>query len=717
MSADQMAAESSPLSAAIALAALDSMAHGVCVWDREFRLAFFNKAYVRMYRIPDGGLKVGMSLVNVIGAGIATTLPGASPEDLAEDYRKRVLAGGTREEVIIERLKGDGRTFRMTSTPIADGAWVVLHEDVTETKSYIDALREREEEIVLQNARFDFAVSNMRQGLCMFDRDKKLVFWNNQYADMYGIPRDRIKRGDTLQRILQLREEAGNHAIGGNEAFVNNRLAVAGDDEPAAFVVKLEGGRAISILHQPLKDGGWVATHFDITEERRSEERIHHLARHDALTGLPNRVLFHEHVESLEERVAHGDTMAVLCVDLDHFKAANDTLGHAIGDAVLKEVAQRLVACTREGDVVARLGGDEFTVIHGPLRCAEDAALLADRIVKSVAEPFHVQGNHIAIGASVGIAVAPRDGRDGESLQKAADLACYRAKREGRGGFDFFEKGMDAPAREKRHLAVWLRSALAKNQLFIEYQPIVDLRTNAVSGVEALLRWRHPQRGLVPPAEFILVAEETGAIVPIGEWVLRQACRDAAAWPARIKVAVNLSPVQFKRRNNFTETVVSALADSGLPPERLELEITESVMLTKSEDILRTLHQLRRLGIRVCMDDFGTGYSSLSYLRAFPFDKIKIDRSFLKDSGVRSEGVAIIRAIVGLGKGLGMTLTAEGVETPDQLALVKRQGCTEAQGFLLGRPAPAAAVEMLFDRTQLHVGGSPREKPQTGAVA
>jgi diguanylate cyclase (GGDEF)-like protein len=674
------------------------MAHGVCVWDREFRLLFFNRAYLRMYRIRAGTIRAGMSLLEVITAGNGSNIPGRSPEELAEDYRQRVLQGGRREEVSFERLKGDGRTFRITSTPISGGAWVVVHEDITEIKSYIDALREREEEIILQNARFDFAVSNMRQGLCMFDRDRRIVFWNNQYADMYGIPRDSIKRGDLLERILQLREEAGNRAIGGNEAFVNNRLAVAGENEPAAFVVKLEGGRAISILHQPLKDGGWVATHFDITEERRSEERIHHLARHDALTGLPNRVLFHEHMETLEGRVAQGDTMAVLCVDLDHFKAANDTLGHAIGDEVLKEVAARLVACKGENDIVARLGGDEFTVLHGPLACADDAAALADRIVKAIARPFVVQGNQIVIGASVGIAVAPRDGRDGETLQKAADLACYRAKREGRGSFDFFEQGMDVPARERRQLEVWLRSALVKNQLTLEYQPIVDLRSNAVSGLEALLRWRHPQRGQIPPAEFIPVAEETGLIVPIGEWVLRQACRDAVNWPERIKVAVNLSAVQFKRRNNFAATVMSALNAAGLRPDRLELEITESIMLTKSEDVMRTLHELRRLGIRISMDDFGTGYSSLSYLRAFPFDKIKIDRSFLKDSGSRGDGVAIIRAIVGLGRGLGMTLTAEGVETPDQLALVKRQGCTEAQGFLLGRPMPAAAVEGLFDR-------------------
>jgi diguanylate cyclase (GGDEF)-like protein len=697
MAADPIAEEPS-LSPTLASAALDSMAHGVCVWDRDFRLAFFNQAYVRMYRIAPGALRAGMSLLDVVRAGSASIPADRSAEEIAEDFRNRVLCGARRDKIAFERLKRDGRTFRITSTPIAGGAWVVMHEDISEIKSYIDALREREEEIILQNARFDFAVSNMRQGLCMFDRDRKLVFWNNQYADMYNIPRDAIRRGDTLERVLQLREAAGNRAIGGNEAFVTNRLAVAADDEPAAFVVKLEGGRAISILHQPLKDGGWVATHFDITEERRSEERIHHLARHDALTGLPNRVLFHEHMETLESRVEAGEIMAVLCVDLDHFKAANDTLGHAIGDEVLKQVASRLIACKGEGDIVARLGGDEFTVLHGPLTRGEDASALADRIVKSIAEPFYVQSNQIIIGASVGIAVAPRDGRDGEALQKAADLACYRAKREGRGSFDFFEKGMDVPARERRHLEMGLRSALAKNQLFLEYQPIFDLKSNSVSGVEALLRWRHPQRGLIPPGEFIPIAEDTGLIVPIGEWVLRQACRDAAAWPESVKVAVNLSAVQFKKKNNFAETVISALSSAGLAAGRLELEITESVMLTRSEDVMRTLHQLRKLGIRICMDDFGTGYSSLSYLRAFPFDKIKIDRSFLKDSGVRSDGTAIIRAIVGLGRGLGMALTAEGVETPDQLSLVKRQGCTEAQGFLLGRPCQASIIATLFEK-------------------
>ncbi len=684
--------------ASLVRAALDSMAAGVCVWDSEFRLAFHNAAYRRLYRLKRDALWTGMTLLELIQASVAAgNHPGRTAEDVASAYRKRITARGRRRADSYERLRESGRAIRITSKPIRGAAWVTMFEDITQIKTYIDTLREREEEIIQQNMRFDFAVSNMRQGLCMFDRDQRLVFWNNQYADMYNIPREKISAGDTLAEVLEQRALAGNRPIGGNDAFTRNRVYVAGEEKPSAFVVKMEDGRAISILHQPMRGGGWVATHFDITEERRSEERIHHLARHDALTGLPNRVHMHEQMEDLEARVARGDTMAVLCIDLDHFKTANDTLGHAVGDELLKQVAARLASCTRDGDIVARIGGDEFTVLHGPLNRPEDAAILAGRIVDVIAEPFLLHGHQVAIGASVGIAVAPNDGRNADALLKAADLACYRAKRDGRGTFDFFEKSMDIAARERRELEIWLRPALARNQFNLDFQPIFNLQTDRISGAEALLRWHHPARGLIPPAEFIPVAEDTGLIIPIGEWVLREACRVAASWPDHVKLAVNLSAVQFKRNGRLAETVVSAIAAAGLDPGRLELEVTESVLLFQIDGVLRTLHQLRELGVKICMDDFGTGYSSLSYLRAFPFDKIKIDRSFIQDSSIRADGTAIVHAVVGLGKSLGMSITAEGVETPEQLRLVRIQGCTEAQGYLLGRPCSPDRVAALFE--------------------
>ena len=682
-------------------AALESVPHGVSVWDRDFRLIFCNDEYLRLHKLPESLIKPGVPLRQVFEASVAAgNYPGKTAEEAEAELRARLTEKG--RTVTLDLTKADGRIIRITSSPLPDGAWLVAHEDVSEINHYIRALREREEELLLQNMRFDHAINNMPQGLCMFGGDRRIVVWNRQYTEMYNIPPGQLRRGDPIEKVLRQRVEAGNRPIGGGDAFVNNRLAVTDDGTAASFIVEMEDGRVISVLHRPLDDGGWVATHHDITEQRRNEERIRYLARHDALTGLPNRILLHEQMQALEARVERGETMAVMCIDVDHFKTVNDTLGHAVGDAVLQEVAARLLTAGRDGEVVARLGGDEFALLHGPLVEGGDAASLAARVVGAMAEPIAVEGNQVLIGASVGIAIAPTDGRSADALLKAADLACYRAKRDGRGTYDFFEKSMDTAARERRQLEMWLRTALVKNQLSLDYQPLYDLATNRISGVEALLRWRHPERGLIPPSEFIPIAEDTGLIVPIGAWVLRQACADAAAWPAHVKVAVNLSPVQFKKNYSLAEVVVSALASGGLRAERLELEITESVMLTQIDGVLRTLHQLRGMGVKICMDDFGTGYSSLSYLRAFPFDKIKIDRSFIQDSSIREDGTEIIEAVVGLGKSMGMSITAEGVETPDQLRLVTEQGCTEAQGYLLGRPLPAAAISGLFAAEQFH---------------
>jgi len=684
--------------AALVSAALDRMPHGVAIFDRNLRLVARNRKYLEMYRLPADVVHPGVTLSDIIRISVA--IGNHPPGRTAEQIENELLAGTKdarqRRVRVYERITRDGRTLRVTRTPIRDGAWVITHEDISEVKSYIEALREREEEIMLQNATFDFAVRNMRQGMCMFGADRKLVFSNPQYADMYDIPRDRIRPGMSLDEVLAVRAAAGNLPVGGQDAFVTKRVSAFGDNSPAAFVVEMQDGRAISILHQPLKGGGWVATHWEITEERRREARMRHLARHDPLTDLPNRILLREQMEDLQSRAERGEIMAVLCVDLDHFKTVNDTLGHAIGDEVLKEVSARLLANVRETDICARLGGDEFAVLHGPLKSPQEASALAARIVETIAEPFSVMDHQVVIGASVGIAVAPNDGCEAEALLKAADLACYRAKHGGRGTYHFFEKSMDAAVRKRRQLELGLRDALANDQLSLHYQPLYDLRTNKVSGVEALLRWRHPEQGDIPPDEFVSVAEDSGLIGKIGEWVLRQACAAAAAWPEEVGIAVNLSPVQFKQGQRLTETVISALADSGLRPRRLELEITESVLLFQMDGVLKTLHQLRDLGVRICMDDFGTGYSSLSYLRAFPFDKIKIDRSFVQDSTLSRDGSAIISAVVGLGKTLGMSITAEGVETAEQLRLVKRQGCDEAQGYLLSRPLPHEAVSKLL---------------------
>jgi diguanylate cyclase (GGDEF)-like protein len=385
----------------------------------------------------------------------------------------------------------------------------------------------------------------------------------------------------------------------------------------------------------------------------------------------------------------------VHCLDLDHFKSVNDTLGHPVGDLLLKAVAERLGRCVGEDALVARLGGDEFAVIQPIAAGPNEAGELASRLIAAVAAPYEVQGNEVVIGASIGIALAPDDGETADVLLRNADMALYRAKAEGRGTSHFFESEMDRRIQARRSLELDLRKAFVNGEFELYYQPLVNLGSNAVTGFEALLRWRHPERGMVSPVEFIPLAEEIGLIVPLGEWVLRQACMQAASWPGDVKVAVNLSPAQFRSRG-VVQAVISALAHSGLRPQRLELEITESVLLGETEANLATLHQLREIGTRISMDDFGTGYSSLSYLRSFPFDKIKIDRSFVRELVQRPDCVAIVRAVTGLGASLGIATTAEGVETPEQLERLRREGCTEVQGYLFSPPRPAAEIGELM---------------------
>jgi diguanylate cyclase (GGDEF)-like protein/PAS domain S-box-containing protein len=434
----------------------------------------------------------------------------------------------------------------------------------------------------------------------------------------------------------------------------------------------------------------------DVTERKNAEARIAYMAHHDALTDLPNRVLFHERLNDLLGRVRrHGESLAVHCLDLDHFKGVNDTLGHPIGDELLKAVAQRLGKCLRDSDMVARLGGDEFAVVQFPLAGPHDASTLATTLIEVVSRPYEVHGHEFVVGASIGIALAPDDGAEADVLLRNADMALYRAKAEGRGTAHFFEPEMDRRIQARRMLELDLRKAFANGEFELFYQPLINLQANAVSGFEALLRWRHAERGMIAPAEFIPLAEEIGLIVPLGEWVLRKACSEAMHWPTELKVAVNLSPAQFRSRG-VVKAVLTALAYSRLPPDRLELEITESVLLGETEANLATLHQLRELGVRISMDDFGTGYSSLSYLRCFPFDKIKIDRSFVSELAERPDCVAIIRAVAGLGMSLGIATTAEGIETREQLDRVRAEGCTEVQGYLFSPPRPASELGPLI---------------------
>jgi diguanylate cyclase (GGDEF)-like protein len=459
----------------------------------------------------------------------------------------------------------------------------------------------------------------------------------------------------------------------------------------------LEGaeGREVLVTTSPMADGGWVATHEDITARRRIEAKIAYMAHHDALTDLPNRLQLYEHLGQMLARPKRGEHVAVFCLDLDRFKDVNDAYGHAVGDLLLKAVADRLRQCVRDTDMAARLGGDEFAIVQAGASQPTDATSLASRLIEVIGAPYELAGDQVTVELSIGIALAPGDGLDPEQLLKNADMALYRAKSDGHGLYRFFEPEMDARMQARRRLEIDLRNAIANSEFELFYQPVVDMQTEHVTGFEALIRWHHPERGMIPPLEFISVAEDTGLIVPIGDWVLRQACLEAATWPSDVKIAVNLSPVQFKSKGLLL-SVMSALAASGLSAKRLELEITESVLLQDADATLAILHELRGLGVRISMDDFGTGYSSLSYLRKFPFDKIKIDQSFIFDMSAHNDSLAIVRAVIAMGSGLGIATTAEGVETAEQFKQLKLEGCTEVQGYLFSPPRPAGEVKGLL---------------------
>jgi diguanylate cyclase (GGDEF)-like protein len=470
-----------------------------------------------------------------------------------------------------------------------------------------------------------------------------------------------------------------------------SRAAIARSGEPHQSVIVTGDGRTIAIQQHPMPDGGWVATHEDITERRRAEEKISFLARHDALTGLPNRSLLMERIGEARVGALRGTRFAVLFLDLDRFKAVNDTLGHAVGDELLRSVAARLLAQVREGDTVARLGGDEFVVLQANLTNPAAAAVLSERIIKAVAAPYTIAGHEVAIGVSIGVDIATNDHASPDELLKNADMALYISKGEGRGTFRFFEPTMDAAVQNRHALERDLRCAMARGEFELYYQPIVGARSGEIRGFETLLRWNHPSRGLVLPNDFISVAEECGLIIELGEWVIRQACLQAARWPDHIHLAVNLSPVQF-RAANLVDIVRDSLTAAGLPADRLELEITETVLLQGSQRNVAVMHQLRASGIGIVMDDFGVGYSSLSYLRRFPFNRVKIDQSFVRDLTTREDAIFIVRAIVGLCRNLGIRTTAEGIENTEQRDILLAEGCTELQGYLFSPPQPAASL-------------------------
>ncbi len=537
----------------------------------------------------------------------------------------------------------------------------------------------------------DVAISNVSQGICFFDGDHKLLVCNRRLGEIYGLPDAEMCPGarfaDMVDAVFSVSAPSNVTKL----ELLRLRESMQRTGEPHDMTYEFPDGRTIDVHERPLPDGGWVATHEDITERRRSEEQISFLARHDALTGLPNRSVLAERIELAWAGAGRSFGFALLFLDLDRFKIVNDTLGHAAGDELLKQVAERLRGSIRDGDTVARLGGDEFVVLQSILKTPQAAAILAERIIAAISAPYVIAGNEVVIGVSIGIDIATDNPPQSHDLLKNADMAMYAAKSQGRGVYRFFEPDMDAQMQRRHLLECDLRRALERCEFVLHYQAIVDGKSGLTRGFEALLRWNQPARGLIGPDEFIPMAEETGLIVQIGEWVVRQACRDAARWPDGLHVSVNLSAVQF-RAPGLVEIVRDALKTAGLAAERLELEVTESVLMLNTAHNLAMMHALHASGIGITMDDFGTGFSSLGYLRRFPFQRIKIDHSFVKDITIDRDAAAVVRAILGLCRDLGIATTAEGVETTGQAAALLEGGATDLQGYLFGRPKPASML-------------------------
>ncbi|MEY9357457.1 diguanylate cyclase (GGDEF)-like protein/PAS domain S-box-containing protein [Bradyrhizobium yuanmingense] len=655
--------------------AIDILPQGIVFLDAEGRYVLWNKKYAEIYSKTADLFEEGARLEDTLRIGVAR---GDYPEAIgneeawiAERLQKLYKPGARHEQKL-----SDGRVILIDERLTDDGGVVGLRVDITE-------LKQRE-----ASFRLLFDGNPVPMIVCALD-DERILGVNDAAVAHYGYSRAEFER--LKIRSLQAFESEPPWTVDGT-----------GEDQAGRTWkhVKADGGlidlaiysRELTYAERPAV----LLALMDITERKRAEARLAFMAQHDGLTGLPNRNLLRQQMDEMLLHTRRGsEKVALLILGLDNFKAVNDTLGHAVGDKLLRGVAKRLRSTLREEDALARLNSDEFAVLQSGLARPEDAVMLAKRLLAAIADPYLLDGHSVVIGASIGIAMAPGDGEDSEKLLKSADMALSRAKLDARGSFAFFEAALDAKAQSRRKIEVELRDAIQNDVLRPYYQPLIDLSSGRITGFEALVRWPHAERGMVSPAEFIPVAEDTGLINPLGGLMLRRACLDAAAWPDDVRVAVNLSPLQF-RSGNLLSMVTDALKHSGLASRRLELEITETLLLEKSAQVLATLHALRALGVRISMDDFGTGYSSLSYLRSFPFDKIKIDQSFVRDLGANREAQAIIRSIVSLGKGLGVTITAEGVETEAELSCLRAEGCHEGQGFLFSKARPHAEIVSLL---------------------
>src|SRR6202049_2746926 len=662
--------------------AIDILPQGIVFLDAEGRYILWNKKYAEIYSRSSDLFRPGARLQDTIRVGVER---GDYPEAIGREEKwiaerlARLYQPGHRHEQILS----GGRCILIEERLTEDGGIIGLRVDITE-------LKQRE-----ASFRLLFDSNPVPMIVCGLD-DERILGVNAAAVEHYGYSRAEFEKL-TIRSVQAFESEppwAGDRSSDEQAARTWKHVRANGTLIDLAIY-----SRHLLYGDQPAV----LLALMDITERKRAEARLAFMAQHDVLTGLPNRNLLRQQMdEILLHTRRSADKVAVLVLGLDNFKSVNDTLGDGLGDKLLRNVAKRLRSTLREQDTLARLNSDEFAMVQSGLTRPEDAVLLAKRVLEALADPYMLDGHSVVIGASIGIAMAPGDGDESEKLLKNADMALSRAKNDSRGTFSFFEAEMDARAQSRRKIEIDLRDAIQNDVLRPYYQPLVDLSTGPIAGFEALVRWPHAERGMISPAEFIPVAEETGLINPLGGAMVRRACMDAARWPDDVRVAVNLSPLQF-RVGNLLSVVMDALKQSGLSAKRLELEITETLLLEKSAQVLATLHALRALGVRISMDDFGTGYSSLSYLRSFPFDKIKIDQSFVRGLGSNRDAQAIVRSIISLGMGLGVTITAEGVETEAEFSCLRDEGCHEGQGYLFSHARPNAEIVNLL-KAQRGVG-------------
>jgi diguanylate cyclase (GGDEF)-like protein/PAS domain S-box-containing protein len=665
--------------------ALKHMAHGLCMFDNEGRLVICNDRYGDMYGLKSEQVQSGTTLRSILEARVEA---GMSPEDAAHYINTRLQEVAVGKSYYAENQLSNGRIYAVSHEPMPGGGWVATHIDITE--------QERAERALEQTKQFlDSIIENIPVSVAVKDAvTHEYVLVNRAFESMLDVPRDELL-GRTAFDILSQKDAAAIYGYD-SDSTAGNGLS----DYREYEIAKPKGGHSVQATRRiAVRDNNGVAKYLvtvieDITERKKADQRIAFLAHHDALTGLANRVALNQKIEEAAARMRHrGEAFSILLLDLDRFKHVNDTMGHPAGDALLIEVAMRLKSVLRETDVLARLGGDEFAIIQaGELEQSEAAEALAGRIIDKLDEPFEIEGSDVTIGTSIGIALASEHNAVSNELLKMADLALYRAKTAGRNRYSVFTPEMSEIAATRQAIENDLRRAIQQNEFVLHYQPIIDSRSGKICSAEALIRWHHPTKGLIYPDSFIPLAEETGLIIQIGDWVLHNACAQAMAWPPDVKVAVNLSLTQFNR-SNLPDIVMLALVETGLKPERLELEVTETALLESAAECLPALRQFKSLGITIVLDDFGTGYSSLSQLAKFPFDKIKIDKSFTQNMTKRSDCAAIISATLTLAKSLDIATTAEGVETVDQARILRLTGVTSLQGYLFKRPVPANEID------------------------